>query len=139
MEGIYNFIKLDNETIPNINVFLVELDTYVNNKNIISISHKFYKYIIKHNIISDDVLIVISFIKHFSKSIKSLTFLGKNKDVSIIPLKLNSLNEIISRFINYNKNNKTFINYLIYNKNDNINIIDIKLNCSVKEFHSYYN
>jgi len=139
MDGIYNFIKLDNETVPHINVFLVELDTYVNNKNIINISHKFYKYIIKKKQISEDVLIVISFIKHFSKSIKSLTFLGKNKDTGKIPLELNSLNKIISRFIKFNINNDKFVNYLIYNKNNNINIIDIKLNCSIKDFYSYYN
>jgi hypothetical protein len=136
---IYNFVKLDDELIPNIVIFLTELKEPQDNNSLMQIGHKFYNHLVTKELIEQNTLVIISFIKHFSKSIKSLTFIRESNNS--IP-KFLSLNSLIAGFIIKNENKKQLENFIVYEKESSyekeISICSINSEYSLQGYNKYF-
>jgi hypothetical protein len=130
MNDIYNFIKINDDEI--ISIYITELNQYIKNKHLQSLGNRFYNYLLKNKLIKKDTIVILSFIKHFSKSIKNM-IISKNEDLN---LQINS-NKIISDYILNYKSNSIFDNFLIINSKEELVIHKIKKKFSIKE-HLFY-
>lgn len=138
---IYNFVKLDNISIPYIVIFLAELNEKKHNDELFEISKNFYRKLLTENKIEETSIIIISFIKHYSKSIKSLTFHTDEKNNEVL-FKIPSLNSLIADFIVKNQRKKKLENFIVYKNNCNDNPLTIHNLLSkypLDGYHKYYN
>jgi hypothetical protein len=132
--NIYNFAMLDDKDKDNI-VMITEISKDHNNDILIQMANKLFLYLIENNIISNDVLVIITYVKHFSKTIKNITF-TKNGNIN---KNIQSLNSIILDFIKKNDKKDKLNNFLVYYKdNTEISINRINSKFPLSKFNKYY-
>ncbi|VVU95544.1 hypothetical protein CPAV1605_1295 [seawater metagenome] len=137
---IYNFIKLDDKNMPNVTVFLTELNQPQENDVLMQIGHKFYQKLLSNDSVNKDTLVIMSFIKHFSKSIKSLTFIRDSNDNKLN--KFTSLNSLIAAIIIKNEDKSKLENFIVYEKENSydkeISIHSINSQYSIQGYNKYF-
>lgn len=131
MNDIYNFIKINDDEI--ISIYITEINQYTKNKHLQNLGNKFYNYLLLNQLIKKDTIVIISFIKHFSKSIKNM-IISKNDSIN---LQIDS-NKIISDYILNSRSNSIFDNYLIINNKEELIIHKIKKKFLIKEHLNYF-
>lgn len=137
MNEIYNFIRLNNKLQSDLVIFITEINTNVSNKKLYSQGHALYKHLHQNKFIPINAYVIISFIKHFSKSVKNM-LICENKKITSIRNKIN-INKIIVEYININKNKEKLDNYIVYEKNQgNYNIHHLKKKYCLKKHKKYY-
>ena len=134
MKDIFNFIQLTNQDNPETIVFLVEVDDYTSNKELYNYGYYLFNYLLDKGSISSETIVLISFIKHFSKSIKNMIISKKDVDKKEI-----NVNQIVIKYININKNLDFMDNYLIFKKAKDIySLHHIKKDYPISNHHKYY-
>ena len=133
MNDIYNFIKINSNNDDTLSIYITELDDYMKNKNILHLGHKFYNYLLENELIKKDTIVILSFIKHFSKSIKNM-IISKNEKVD---LQLDS-NKIIADYILNCKSNSVYDNYLIIDNKEDLIMHRVKKKFSIKNHLCYF-
>ena len=137
MNNIYNFIRLNKKDSPEFIIFITEIDTPINNKNLYNLGNKLFKKLIEKKSINQNSIIIISFIKHFSKTIKNMIISenigNKAQDIN------DTINQIIVDYLKINKNKKVLDHYLVLNTQENLlNIHHLKKNFNLKTLYKYY-
>ena len=134
MNDIFNFIKINDDD-DKIIIFISEISEYKKNKQLYNLGNKFYNHLIKKNLINSDSIIMISYIKHFSKSIKNM-IITKNKDEE---LKLDlDPSTIIADYILTSKTKNVYDNFLIIEQNNELTMHYIKKKFSLKKHLQFY-
>lgn len=134
MSCIYNFIKLNKNEYANIIVFICEISDYKKNKELNKLGNIFYDYLLNNNYISNDSIIIISYIKHITKTIKNITI----SKVENSDLKINT-NIIINNFLKNSKSKPLYDNFLaVYNKKNSYDFHYVKKKFSIKKQLQYY-
>tara|TARA_B100001248_G_C27354470_1_gene443039 strand:- start:524 stop:928 length:405 start_codon:yes stop_codon:yes gene_type:complete len=133
MNDIYNIIKINNENSSVISVYITELEKYHKNKYLFFMGNKFYNYLLENKHIKKDTLVILSFVKHYSKSIKNM-ILSKNENFE---LQIDS-NKIILNYLINSKSKSTYDNYLLINHDNNFLIHHVKKKFSLKNHIDYF-
>lgn len=134
MSSIYNFIKLNKNESANIIVFICEISDCKKNKELNKLSNIFYDFLLDNDYISNDSIIIISYIKHLTKTIKNITISRiDNSELKI------STNDIINNFLKNSKSKPLYDNYLaVYNKKNSYNFHYVKKKSSINKQLEYY-
>ena len=134
MNDIYNFIRLNNKTINEYVVFIVEINDNISNKKLYSLGNGLFKNLNEKNHIPRDTIVIVSFIKHFSRTIKNMLISETIKNKKEI-----NYNKIIIDYINLNKKKEKLDNYIIYEYNNDYTIHHLKKKFNIKNHLKYYN
>jgi len=135
MNDIYNFIRLNNRENSEVIIFLTEIDEFISNKELYIYGNYLFNYLYKNNCIQKDSTVLISYIKHFSKTIKNM-IISKNDDFD---KKKCNINQLIIEYININKRKIKMDNYILIKKTDtNFIIHHLKKEYALKQHHKFY-
>jgi hypothetical protein len=133
MSCIYNFIKLNKSEYANIIVFICEISDYKKNKELNELSNIFYDYLLANDYISNDSIIIISYIKHITKTIKNITI----SKVENSDLKINT-NTIINNFLKNSKSKPLYDNFLAVSNKNSYSFHYVKKKFSIKKQLQYF-
>jgi hypothetical protein len=107
MNNIYNFIRLNNREKSNVIIFLTEIDEFISNKDLYDYGNYLFNYLYENKFIQKDSTVLISYIKHFSKTIKNM-IISRTDDFD---KKKCNINQLIIEYININKRKIKMDNY----------------------------